>query len=99
MTLVNCLLVDTFCLSSKNKRLTTRLFYIFLAICLLVSVAIGATVGLLIGLKNNDSSSNKLLYENIQVKNAMDTLLVCGFGVVHYDMIPVTVAAKYSQSI
>lgn len=77
------------------------MIYLLVVICLLVSITIGATVGLVIGLNNNDSSStnNLLLYENIQVKNAMDTLVVCGVGVVHCNIISVTVAAKYIQSI
>ena len=61
-------------LTRNNKRARARLFYVLIAVCLVVSIIIGVTVGLLIGL--NNKSSTKLLYENIRVENAMDTLSV-----------------------
>lgn len=66
-------------LTRKNKRARARLFYVLIAVCLVVSITIGVTVGLLIGL-NNNKSSTELLYENIRVDNAMDTLSV---GAIH----------------
>ena len=73
------MLVMFYAFFRKNTRAKARLFYLLIAVCLIISLIVGATVGLLIGLDNK--SSTKLLYENVRVENAMDTLQVymhCG---------------------
>ena len=58
----------------KERRSKTRLLCLLTAISLLIAIAIGVTVGLVIGISNDNSSTK--LYEKIQIKNAIDTLLV-----------------------
>ena len=69
------ILVMFYAFSRKNTRAKARLFYLLIAVCLIISIIVGGSVGLWIGLDNK--SSTKLLYESVRVENAMDTLQVC----------------------